>query len=99
MLTLLEEFHSAPLRPMWAAINAGRVYVGGGTAHSWSVDQSLNCRRCDELTMARMRLDDWLEFVRLLADEKLKCGACGGELTTDSAIIKLPPLDKRSIQS
>lgn len=86
--TLQELFYSAPLRPMWEAINAGRVY--SGPVLTWLVDTVLNCRSCDDVTIARCSAGTWVEFDRQLKESLFKCG-CGGELTRDSALIKVAP--------
>lgn len=86
---LLEQFLSAPLRPMWEAINAGRVY--SGPVDTWLVDTVLNCRSCDDVTVARCLVQTWIQFDQQLKSRLFKC-QCGGELTRDSALVKVPPL-------
>lgn len=86
-LTSRELFLSAPLRPMWEAVSAGAVYTG--LVPTWLVDTELNCRSCDDVTTARCTVATWTEFDRQLRQGAFKCG-CGGDLTQESALIKMP---------
>ena len=86
MLTSSELFYSAPLYQMWEQIDAGLVY--SGTVDQWLIDTSLNCRSCDDVTVARCTVATWCEFNKLLTNESFKC-QCGGVLTRESAIVKV----------
>lgn len=87
MMQSLVQYSHALYRAMWDAVNAGHVY--SGSVDNWLVDTRLNCRSCDDVTVARCTVATWCEFDQALRNQAFKCG-CGGVLTRDSALVKIP---------
>lgn len=53
------------------------------------VDQTLFCSRCQDMTVARMRLDAWIEFDKSFKQGLFTC-SCGGVLLDHKPLILTP---------
>lgn len=93
-------FRSA-MNVLWDTVNAGGWW--SGDVSLWLVDLRLNCRSCDNYTVARCELRSFLELDKEIKANHIKCG-CGGVLTQESTLVKIAvvketPLDKLIVSS